>query len=117
LILPRVSSAPQPSSATSTRVLSLSLSLCYYHYFHLAEFSGAGQFILETAYTAGPKLQTDDIAKQQKKKTIFVTDLAFPYVRTRMEITGKREVLARFMSPVPVDSALCTCLYLHLCGL
>jgi dedicator of cytokinesis protein 6/7/8 len=55
------------------------------------------QFIFEAAYASGPKQQTEDLSKQQKKKTIFTTELAFPYVKTRLEITSKRDVI---LSPI-----------------
>lgn len=58
-------------------------------------------FIFETPYTTGPKLQTDDLSKQQKKKTLFTTELAFPYLKNRLEIVAKREVIIS-----PIENAI-----------
>lgn len=62
---------------------------------------GADMFIFETPYTTGPKLQTDDLSKQQKKKTLFTTELAFPYIKNRLEIVAKREVIIS-----PIENAI-----------
>ncbi len=51
-----------------------------------------GEFIFETAYSAGPKAHTDDLSKQQKKKVIFTVELSFPYIKSRIEVLRKREV-------------------------
>ena len=58
-------------------------------------------FIFETPYTTGPKLQTDDLSKQQKKKTLFTTELAFPYLKNRLEIVAKRDVIIS-----PIENAI-----------
>ncbi|EGG18916.1 DOCK family protein [Cavenderia fasciculata] len=60
---------------------------------------GVSSFISETAYsqTGGKPIQ-EDISKQSKKKTIFVVDpLSLPYLKNRVEITSKREII---LSPI-----------------
>jgi hypothetical protein len=59
------------------------------------------EFIFEAAYTSGPKAQTDDLSKQQKRKVIFTTDGSFPSIRTRLEIIKKRELIIS-----PIENAI-----------
>jgi hypothetical protein len=40
---------------------------------------------------------TDDLAKQKKKKTIFVTVQCFPYIKNRIEVISKKEIV---LSPI-----------------
>jgi hypothetical protein len=40
---------------------------------------------------------TDDLAKQKKKKTIFITTQSFPYIKNRIEVIEKKEIV---LSPI-----------------
>jgi len=46
-------------------------------------------------------MQTDDLSKQQKKKTIFTVELTFPYVKNRLEIVSKLDVIIS-----PIENAI-----------
>ncbi|KYR00713.1 DOCK family protein [Tieghemostelium lacteum] len=54
-------------------------------------------FISEVAFSQEGKAIQQDIAKQQKKKTIFSVNMAFPYVKNRLEIKDKKEII---LSPI-----------------
>jgi hypothetical protein len=60
------------------------------------------QFLFETGYSddgsGGTTNQlSDDLSRQRKKKTIFVTSHMFPHIFNRLEIISKREIL---LSPI-----------------
>jgi len=55
------------------------------------------KFVFEQGFTDGGKGQTDDLAQQKKKKTLFTTRLPLPYVKTRVEVVNKEVVI---LSPI-----------------
>ncbi|GAM28663.1 hypothetical protein SAMD00019534_118390 [Acytostelium subglobosum LB1] len=62
------------------------------------QYFGVSQFISETAYSHEGKAIQEDLSKQLKKKTIFsVEPASFPYMKNRIEITSKREII---LSPI-----------------
>jgi hypothetical protein len=48
--------------------------------------------MLETGFSASGKNVAVELSQQQKKKTIFTVDHAFPYITTRLEVVDTREV-------------------------
>ncbi|EFA83784.1 DOCK family protein [Heterostelium album PN500] len=62
------------------------------------QYFGVSQFISETAYSHEGKAIQEDLSKQLKKKTIFSVDPAsFPYLKNRIDVTSKREII---LSPI-----------------
>ncbi|EGC37649.1 hypothetical protein DICPUDRAFT_149722 [Dictyostelium purpureum] len=61
------------------------------------QYFNISQFISEVPFSTEGKAIQDDMSKQQKKKTIFFVDLAFPYVKNRLEVVSKREII---LSPI-----------------
>ena len=63
---------------------------------------GAHTFVFVQAHALdGQKAQTDSLRDQAKKKTIFETEIAFPFVKTRLEVVSKREVVL-----APIENAI-----------
>ena len=63
---------------------------------------GAHTFVFVQAHALdGPKAQTDSLRDQAKKKTIFETRIAFPFVKSRLEVVAKREVVL-----APIENAI-----------
>ncbi|KAF2072984.1 hypothetical protein CYY_005696 [Polysphondylium violaceum] len=61
------------------------------------QYFNVSKFISEVPFSLEGKAIQDDMSKQQKKKTIFEVDLAFPYVKNRLEVVSKREII---LSPI-----------------
>ncbi|KAN0034357.1 hypothetical protein ACTFIV_000860 [Dictyostelium citrinum] len=61
------------------------------------QYFNISQFISEVPFSVEGKAIQDDMSKQQKKKTIFSVELAFPYVKNRLEVVSKREII---LSPI-----------------
>ncbi|EAL73033.1 DOCK family protein [Dictyostelium discoideum AX4] len=79
---------PQHQSSAATVDVALSQ---FDQYFNIS------QFISEVPFSTEGKAIQDDMSKQQKKKTIFSVELAFPYVKNRLEVVSKREII---LSPI-----------------
>jgi len=63
---------------------------------------GAHTFVFTQAYSGdGKKAHTDDLREQAKKKTIFETEIAFPFVKNRLEVVSRREVILE-----PIEHAI-----------
>jgi hypothetical protein len=54
------------------------------------------RFIFEAAFATTGKAQTET-SQQQKKKIVFQSELAFPYLRNRLEVQDKKEIV---LSPI-----------------
>jgi len=54
------------------------------------QYFNVSKFISEVPFSLEGKAIQDDMSKQQKKKTIFEVDLAFPYVKNRLEVVNKK---------------------------
>eukprot|EP01133_Synstelium_polycarpum_P005247 gene5247-6071_t len=62
------------------------------------QYFGVSQFISETAHSNTGKAIQEDMSKQLKKKTIFIVDPhSFPYLKNRIEVSSKREII---LSPI-----------------
>jgi len=63
---------------------------------------GAHTFVFVQAYSKdGKKAHTDDLREQAKKKTIFETEIAFPFVKNRLEVVSRREIILE-----PIEHAI-----------
>ena len=63
---------------------------------------GAHTFVFVQAYGKdGQKAHADSLRDQAKKKTIFETGIAFPFVKNRLEVIRKREVVLE-----PIENAI-----------
>jgi len=54
------------------------------------------RFISETAFS-GEKIAQEELSRQQKKKTVFVVDGCFPYLKYRLPVISKKEIV---LSPI-----------------
>jgi len=62
---------------------------------------GAHTFVFTQAYSKDGKAHTDELRDQAKKKTIFETEIAFPFVKNRLEVVSRREVILE-----PIEHAI-----------
>ena len=63
---------------------------------------GARRFMSVQAFTEyGKKAQTQSLAEQRKKKTIYTTELAFPFVKSRIRVCEKVEIVLE-----PLENAI-----------
>ena len=52
------------------------------------------QFVFEAAHSTGKKaLSEDDFSKQQKRKVIFTTQFSLPYMRARVLVVERSEII------------------------
>eukprot|EP01103_Thecamoeba_quadrilineata_P019234 TRINITY_DN769_c0_g2_i1.p1 TRINITY_DN769_c0_g2~~TRINITY_DN769_c0_g2_i1.p1 ORF type:complete len:1872 (+),score=378.58 TRINITY_DN769_c0_g2_i1:39-5654(+) len=65
------------------------------------QYFNANEFIFESAHTAGKGLQQSETSQQQKKKSIFGCELSFPYIKNRLLIIKKSEVIL-----TPLENAI-----------
>lgn len=61
------------------------------------------KFLFETAFAedGGTGKELEDMSKLCKKKTVFITTHAFPYLKTRLEITDTKEITLN-----PIENAI-----------
>jgi hypothetical protein len=58
-------------------------------------FSHVNRFVFEAAYSAGNKkaISEDDFSKQQKRKVIFTTEQSMPYLKARVPVVSRSELI------------------------
>lgn len=58
-------------------------------------FSHVKRFVFEAAYSAGNKkaISEDDFSKQQKRKVIFTTEQSMPYLKARVPVVSRAELI------------------------
>lgn len=58
-------------------------------------FSHVKRFVFEAAHSAGNKkaISEDDFSKQQKRKVIFTTEQSVPYLKSRVPVVSRAELI------------------------
>jgi len=68
---------------------------------HIDPHFKINKFISELAVSDEGKIVQDDLSRQQKKKTIFEVDKCFPYLKNRLPVISKTEIIL-----MPLENAI-----------
>ncbi len=75
-----------------------SIVITSYNILLLLLLHSLGRFIFSTPFTLGGKSHAENIKDQYKRKTILTVEKQFPYVKKRLLVVSKQEVLFLIIS-------------------